>query len=948
MSSLKKVLSLVLVIVLALSMAMSMIACGDKEGDDTKKPNENGGSDNAGGETGTYTVSLKTIGGMAMSGIEVYVYADDTLADLKQYGETDAEGLVNFDLPVSDKYAITLSGVPKGYSVDASYAFTGNIAVITLVSSVVKDDSLSNVTLGLGDVMYDFTVTTPDGDTLTLSEILKEKKAVLLNFWYTGCSWCVTEFPFMDEAYQMFKDDIEVIAVDPMNEGNSAIKSFQNDLQLTFPMAECPTAWSTTFGITGYPTSILIDRYGVICLIEAGAITSLRPFTNVFEHFTADDYQQKLCENGVADLVTNVKPTYTMDTSENIGAAINKGDITVTYRPEAEDANAEYIWPFIITEKNGEKCVMASNKGIDSSYAIMYADVTLKAGQAIGFDYLASSENKNDVMVVIVNDQDIFQISGVSEKEEWKSCYPWVADADGVYELALCFIKDESDAEGDDTVYVKDMRVVDAKDVDTATYLPRNAATETEDSYEYVNIVLNEKDGYYHVGSANGPLLLANLLTPSMFNEEKSIFDLVYDGSVVVDGVNMYDAIVTYCSYASNSTLNGYCTVNKELAEQLKKIASVVGFDHTDNEWLKACKYYQVYGTDQQLVDPIAGLAPFSAPEAKLGKNVSTNYFYYDRAIIPRGLLAKFVPDKSGVYRITSKTDYEHGVNAWIFNENREEIYTYEPDERMFEDEKNCSIVYYMEAGKPYYIDIAFWDVYQTGYIYYDIEYVAKEIDLFRLAAPGYFTYDSDATGDEMYYVISGGIDVVLGADGRYYEDLGKDANGKQKYGSLIYADFEGITGIFDTPIATVNTTDADGKKVTIKGLIDKGAFDFSKTEYDAYVLAYLEKNNNDIEATKAELKTVWGESYDSYAEIYQLDDVFEGKFHGTGEDLTDEISKYLKDIIRDGHKEREGCVVVTKELAEILQMVMEKYTFENVDNAWIKLCYYYDYIGQE
>ena len=37
---------------------------------------------------------------------------------------------------------------------------------------------------------------------------------------------------------------------------------------------------------------------------------------------------------------------------------------------------------------------------------------------------------------------------------------------------------------------------------------------------------------------------------------------------------------------------------------------------------------------------------------------------------------------------------------------------------------------------------------------------------------------------------------------------------------------------------------------------------------------------------------------------------------------------------------------MLTKELAEILQMVMDKYTFENVDHAWIKLCYYYDYLG--
>ena len=940
MKNLKKTLSLILVLVLAFSMAMTMIAC-----DNNEDPNNPNGDKPGDGKTDTYTISLKTIGGMALSGIDVYIYADNTLADLKQAGKTDDKGMATFTMPISDKYAIALSGLPKGYNVESSYSFKGNTAVITLVSSVIKDDSVSNVTLGLGDVMYDFTLTATDGTTLTLSEILKEKKAVLLNFWYTGCSWCVTEFPFMNEAYEMYKDDIEVIAVDPMNEGIAAIKSFQQDLQLTFPMAECPTAWSNTFGIQGYPTSVVIDRYGVICVVESGAITSLRPFTSMFEHFSADNYVQKICQNGVGDLVSNVKPTATMDSSENISAAINKGDITVTYRPETEDANAEYIWPFIISEKDGEKCIVPSNKGFENTYAIVYADVTLKKGEAIAFDYFSSCEAQNDIMYVLVNGDDIFQISGTSST--WKSCYPWVAEEDGVYEVALCFMKDEADNVGDDTVYVKNMRVVKEKDINTATYLPRYAATEKEDGYVYADIFYNEKDGYYHVGSKNGPLLFANLMTTSAFNEEKSIFDLVYDGSVVIDGVNMYEAIVDYCSFASNSTLNGYCTVNKYLAEQLQKIASVVGFDQNENEWLKACKYYQAYGTTTQLSDPISGLAPFSAPEAKLGKNINTNYFYYDRAIIPRGLLAEFTPTKSGVYRITSKTDYEHGVNAWIFDENRNTLLTYEPGERMFEDNKNCSMVFYMEAGKSYYIDIAFWDVYQTGYIYYDIEYVGASVELFRAAAPGYFTYDSDATGNEMYYVITGGIDAVLGTDGRYYEDLGKDANGKQKYGSLIYADFEGITAVFDAPIATVTATGADGKKFTIKGLIDKGAFDFSKTEYDAFVLAYLDKNNNDIAATKAELKTVWGESYDSYAEIYQLEEVLAGKYHGTGKDLTADISKFLKDIIRDGHEEREGCVVVTKELADILQLVMDKYTFENVENSWLKLCYYYDYIGK-
>ena len=100
---------------------------------------------------------------------------------------------------------------------------------------------------------------------------------------------------------------------------------------------------------------------------------------------------------------------------------------------------------------------------------------------------------------------------------------------------------------------------------------------------------------------------------------------------------------------------------------------------------------------------------------------IATNFFYYETAIIPRGKLAKFVPTKSGVYRITSRSESTQGVDGWIFDENRNELMTYEMDERLYNDDDNVSMVFYMEAGKAYYIDIAFWDVYEVGFIYFDI-----------------------------------------------------------------------------------------------------------------------------------------------------------------------------------------------------------------------------------
>ena len=881
------------------------------------------------GEKTTYTVSIHTKGGMAMSEIDVYIYDSKKLDNMQDYAKTNEEGEVSFNLPKSKKYAIVLSGAPKGYEVKKSYKFDGEKAEIELTSSLIKDEDISTATLGLGDIMYDFTVTTSDGKELKLSDVLKEKKLVVLNFWYTTCSWCLKEFPIIDEVYKDYKDDIEIIALNPMEDG-TVVKQFHEQYGYSFKMAACPSSWANTFSVTGYPTSVFIDQYGAICLVESGAITSKRPLICAFDHFTAKEYKQMLCVNGIGDLVTQIKPTYEMPKSEEIAKVINKGDIQVTYRAETEDENAEYIWPFIIGEKNGQDCIYASNKGIDDSYAIIYADVTLKAGQAVGFDYLASSEQGMDIMYVIVNDDDVFTISGVSDPEQWKSCYPCVAEEDGTYEIALCFMKDESGSEGEDTVYIDNMRVVDASAIDVATYLPRYAATaKDDDTYSYVNVVYNESDGYYHVDSANGPLLLADLMGYTAFNEEQSVHDIVYAGDADKDGVSLYDyekdggkGMVKYFSYASNSSIGGLCNVTKELAEMLQQVAEVAGFDDDANEWLKTCKYFKAYGPNtSQLQDPIKGLAPFCAFTTTLGKNVASNNFYYDRAIMPRGLMSEFVPSKSGVYRFTSKSDYEEGIDAWIFDENGEIIYTYEHDERMFLDDNNCSIVYYMEAGKPYYINMAYWDIYQTGTINYDVEYIGASYNLFRLCAPGYFTYDTDATGSAMYDVISGGIKPVL-KNGQYYESVDN---------SLIYCDFQGATTLFS---------------MSIEQMIELGGFDFSKSETDGEIIAYMKQNDNDVEKTKKYLKELWGEDYDANAELYELEDVFEGRYHGKGEDYTAEIKTYLSKIDKSGNKERNGCVVVDQRLAELLQMLMDKYTFEDVENSWIKLCYYYDYLG--
>ena len=51
------------------------------------------------------------------------------------------------------------------------------------------------------------------------------------------------------------------------------------------------------FGTNYYPTTVIIDRYGTICLIEISAILDQGLWNNLFAYFTAEDYTTNTFES---------------------------------------------------------------------------------------------------------------------------------------------------------------------------------------------------------------------------------------------------------------------------------------------------------------------------------------------------------------------------------------------------------------------------------------------------------------------------------------------------------------------------------------------------------------------------------------------------------------------------------------------------------------------------
>ncbi len=963
MKQIKRLSTVLLAILLCFACLLGTVGCytiptesgetnqGNQNNGNNQKPGNNNGNNNTPDADGkvTYTVNVQTQGGMPLSKLKVYAHddADGELGDLKAHGTTDENGVAQIKLAPNGKYRVSFEGLSEGYIADEKgYALTAvNGTTISIASAVIPNTGAlpTGVTYKLGSVMHDFTITDSDGKTHTLSKILEEKDMVLINMWYDGCTWCEKEFPYMEQTYcnENYTDDIEIIAISTQD-NMAEVKAYKDGFTyvsedesvqihgLSFPMAPDTIGATEAFSITGAPTSIVIDRYGVVCMVHPGAITATSPFYAIYDHFTGADYQQMLIEKPEV-LIPVERPDVQMPSSEELGAVFNEGEIQVTFSPETSEEAAEYAWPFVIGSKDGVACIQPSNAEKASSYAILYATIQLKKGEAFGFDFFSACEAGADILYVFVEDELSYQITGIADG--WSTCYPYVAQEDGEYELVLAYLKDSASDVSDDTVYLRKLRVVKEENIDVPTYVPRpcatNLASNNSGYNDYVTVVYNEADGYYHVGSVDGPLLLANLMGSSQFSADASIYDLAAGGAILIGNKDYYQDILPYCTIASNATENGFCTVTAELAELLKIVAQAVGGDtlNADQQWLQICKYYDAYGTNGvQKENPILGLADFSAFTAVeyTEANPVRNTVTYTRLLMPRGYKYKFVPEKSGAYRITSYS--KTLVDAWIFADGNQLLYTYEVNERNWADyapdSNNVSMVYYMEAGKTYYVNIAFWDVYETGSFEFDIKYMGAEYETFSSASPGVFTFEENTVTGATGETIAGGINVALGEDG-YYHELRADGT----LGSILYADFVGLTAIFTK---------------SIEYIIENGGFDFTKNAEDDEVLYYL----NYFGAAQCEtaLRQLWGDDvFEEWAEITKFYEVKMGIYHGTV-DRTAEIREYLAmmEPANPDAPEMEGCVKVDAKLAELLQQLMDRYTFEGVEDSWRKLCYYW------
>lgn len=308
MTAKAKIISLILSLALLLGTAAALTACGETEPEETVCTSHSDGdgdgvcdSEGCGEqveaevpERVTYSITVTTAGGLPISGADVNLYDGGTLVAHKR---TNASGVASFERNRKDTYSATVEELPDGYVAAASYPISELDTKITLETELLGAGH-DGVRYYLGDVMHDFTLTDSNGNEITLSALLEEKRAVVINAWYVSCTFCKQEFPYMQEAYGQYSDEVEIVALNiESGDTNEEINECFSSLGLTFPAAKDTEGLSAAFHFTAAPTTVIIDRYGVITLIEEGPVTDTQTWCDAFEYLTSDGYVQRLFDS---------------------------------------------------------------------------------------------------------------------------------------------------------------------------------------------------------------------------------------------------------------------------------------------------------------------------------------------------------------------------------------------------------------------------------------------------------------------------------------------------------------------------------------------------------------------------------------------------------------------------------------------------------------------------
>ena len=333
----------------------------------------------------------------------------------------------------------------------------------------------------LGDQIENFTVTLTDGTQVDLYDLLKEKKAVLINLFASWCRPCMKEFPELEKAYTEMQDEIGVLAlsVEP-KDTLSILAELKESLGLkSLPMGRDESGlYERISNDDAKPYSVLVDRNGTICFIKKGSLDNADQFKRVFSAFTAEPYETRLLETVPESAYTGTTPI-----GEELKAALCP-DLEASFTdPESS------VWPFLPAEEG----VSASNGSAEDTEAIMKMTLMADAGNKLGYQV------KTDGSVVYDNirvDLDGTPVNLHTGNTGWQDAYITFPES-GEHEITFTYKKSSAGEIDDTQALIRNIRLISEEEASAIDAAKPDYPISLEGSQIHLEVLSDLEDIVY-------------------------------------------------------------------------------------------------------------------------------------------------------------------------------------------------------------------------------------------------------------------------------------------------------------------------------------------------------------------------------------------------------------------------------------------------------------------
>ena len=124
-----------------------------------------------------------------------------------------------------------------------------------------------------GQIAPDFELKTNRSETFRLSDNIG-KKLIVLNFFATWCDPCREEVPEIDRYFREHQSEPFLLVGIDSQETPDKVNEFVKALKVSFPVGIDAGSIEKQYGVTAFPTTVVIGVNGTVQFYEAGALAN--------------------------------------------------------------------------------------------------------------------------------------------------------------------------------------------------------------------------------------------------------------------------------------------------------------------------------------------------------------------------------------------------------------------------------------------------------------------------------------------------------------------------------------------------------------------------------------------------------------------------------------------------------------------------------------------------